>query len=746
VGLDAIVGRLSGRTPSAVMPTRGETRRARARIRLAILLALALALVAPVPGARADGSCSTVESTIVCTYTGTDTFTVPSGVSEVTVTAIGDRGSNGVTGRNDSKPFACGGTSDGGTGGTGGQGAKVTGTITGLAAGDTLDVRVAPELQGSTTRVGGAWGIGWRALGNTEGCGTLEGSEGGHGGGGGDASFVTKNGAVAVVAAGGGGGGGGGACTCSPGGDGGDAGEDGEDVALALGGSAGTTSSGTGEDGGDATDFAQLADLAVGGGGGGGGGLKGGGGGEGGAFDGGGGGGGGSSLVPSGGSVTTTSSAPTVTISHPLPDNDPPVTAIDLSPSSPNGSNGWYTSSVTVTVSASDTGGSGVDEIRCELDPASTAYLFTDLPSTPCPYLGDGAAVSEEGTHAIYAASKDNVGNEGLVAGTNFKIDKTAPTITAAAATSPNGSGWYNGDVVVHFTCSDARSGIPAGACPSDQVLSTDGLAVASTAKTVTDAAGNTSAPSNVVTVDIDHTPPTITGGATTQPNQAGWYRDDVEVSFVCHDDLSGVATPPGCPAAFTVTSEGTHNIGARTTKDVAGNESAPTEPFTIRIDKTPPVVSVPAPITVNATGPAGATVSYAAGASDNLDPSPAIACAPASGGVFSIGTTTVTCKATDDAGNPSATKQFTVKVLSAAEQLGALRTAVTGVGAGTSLADKVTEIQKAVADGRTRSACSGLSEFLTMVATQAKANKLTSAQAASFTAQANRLRAVLSC
>ena len=179
-----------------------------------------------------------------------------------------------------------------------------------------------------------------------------------------------------------------------------------------------------------------------------------------------------------------------MTISHSLPDNDFPVTAIELSPSSPNGSNGWYTSSVTLAVSASDTGGSGVDETRCELDPAIVPFGFFELSSTPCPYLGDGAAVSEEGRHAVYAASKDKAGNEGLVAGTNFKIDKTAPTITGAATTSPNASGWYNGDVVVHFTCSDARSGIPAGACPSDEVLSSDGLGVASTAKTVTDAAG----------------------------------------------------------------------------------------------------------------------------------------------------------------------------------------------------------------------------------------------------------------
>src|SRR5205823_4804413 len=78
------------------------------------------------------------------------------------------------------------------------------------------------------------------------------------------------------------------------------------------------------------------------------------------------------------------------------------------------------------------------------------------------------------------------------------KIDKTAPTIVATATTSPNANGWYNHDVTVHFDCNDALSGVASGACASDQVLSSEGAAVASTAKTVSDAAGNVSAPSNV--------------------------------------------------------------------------------------------------------------------------------------------------------------------------------------------------------------------------------------------------------
>ena len=72
-----------------------------------------------------------------------------------------------------------------------------------------------------------------------------------------------------------------------------------------------------------------------------------------------------------------------------------------------------------------------------------------------------------------------------------FKIDATPPTITAAPTTAPNANGWYSGDVVVHFTCADAGSGIPAGACPPDQTLTGIGEAISSTSETVTDGAGN---------------------------------------------------------------------------------------------------------------------------------------------------------------------------------------------------------------------------------------------------------------
>ena len=68
-------------------------------------------------------------------------------------------------------------------------------------------------------------------------------------------------------------------------------------------------------------------------------------------------------------------------------------------------------------------------------------------------------------------------------------------------------------------------------------------------------------------------------------------------------------------------------------------------------IDAQSPLWSVPADITVEATGSGGAVVNYTATASDNVGVASS-SCAPPSGLSFSIGTTTVICTATDAAGN----------------------------------------------------------------------------------------------
>ena len=78
--------------------------------------------------------------------------------------------------------------------------------------------------------------------------------------------------------------------------------------------------------------------------------------------------------------------------------------------------------------------------------------------------------------------------------------------------------------------------------------------------------------------------------------------------------------------------------------------------------DTEAPVVTVPSDINTAATSPSGAQVTYTATATDNDDPNPSLDCQPPSGSTFPVGTTTVTCTATDTSGN-SSQKSFDVTV-----------------------------------------------------------------------------------
>ncbi|HET9626294.1 MAG TPA: HYR domain-containing protein [Kofleriaceae bacterium] len=76
----------------------------------------------------------------------------------------------------------------------------------------------------------------------------------------------------------------------------------------------------------------------------------------------------------------------------------------------------------------------------------------------------------------------------------------------------------------------------------------------------------------------------------------------------------------------------------------------------------TPPDLSVPAQVRAEAMTTAGARVVYDASATDDRDGGVPIVCAPASGAQFAVGTTTVTCSASDSSGN-TATASFPVMV-----------------------------------------------------------------------------------
>jgi hypothetical protein len=78
--------------------------------------------------------------------------------------------------------------------------------------------------------------------------------------------------------------------------------------------------------------------------------------------------------------------------------------------------------------------------------------------------------------------------------------------------------------------------------------------------------------------------------------------------------------------------------------------------------DTDPPTLTVPGAITVDATSPAGAVITFTASATDTVDGDVPVTCTPKSGSLFLIGTTTVSCSASDKAGN-TATATFDVLV-----------------------------------------------------------------------------------
>jgi hypothetical protein len=98
------------------------------------------------------------------------------------------------------------------------------------------------------------------------------------------------------------------------------------------------------------------------------------------------------------------------------------------------------------------------------------------------------------------------------------------------------------------------------------------------------------------------------------------------------------------------------------------GSATPGCQTFTLSVsgpDAVPPVLNVPSGVTATSTGSSGgAVVTYNVTATDDdpLHPSATVVCAPPSGSTFPIGTTTVSCTATDFWGN-TATSTFTVTV-----------------------------------------------------------------------------------
>ncbi|WP_353750715.1 HYR domain-containing protein [Peribacillus frigoritolerans] len=179
---------------------------------------------------------------------------------------------------------------------------------------------------------------------------------------------------------------------------------------------------------------------------------------------------------------------------------------------------------------------------------------------------------------------------------------------------------------------------------------------------TVTDPCGGSASCTFTVTVN-DTEPPMITCPAnSTQENDPGQCGAVVNYPPPTVSDNCPGATAVCTPATGTFFPVGTTTVTCTAT-DAAGNTT--TCSFTVTVNDTePPTIICPGNITQgNDPGVCGAIVNYPPPTVNDNCPGATSVCSPPSGSLFPVGTTMVSCTATDAAGNTSAPCSFRVTV-----------------------------------------------------------------------------------
>ena len=229
----------------------------------------------------------------------------------------------------------------------------------------------------------------------------------------------------------------------------------------------------------------------------------------------------------------------------------------------------------------------------------------------------------------------------------------TACASTGAVVNYPTPTATDNADFNVAVTCSP----------PSGSLFPLGSTTVTCTA---TDDCTNRTTCTFLVRVTRDTTPPSITCPSNQVVLLCGTAAT-IPVDFpppTVSDNLDPNVTFTCVPASGSSFPVGTNTVVCTAT-DNCGNTRSCSFIVTVIRDATPPVMVCPTNRTILLCGSA-ATVPVnfpTPTATDNLDPNVTVTCTPASGSSFPVGTTTVTCTATDDCTNRS-TCAFTITVV----------------------------------------------------------------------------------
>ena len=332
----------------------------------------------------------------------------------------------------------------------------------------------------------------------------------------------------------------------------------------------------------------------------------------------------------------------TVAVEHINIDQTAPSITGSRSPAA--NANGWNNADVTVHFDCTD----GLSGLVAGSPPADTVLN------------AEGAGQSVDGTCTDLADNADSA------TVSDVSIDKTPPVADATRTPAPNANGWNSSDVTIHWSGSDALSGL-GGVSEYEFVFAGEG-ANQTGSYSFTDLAGNTT---TVVIehINIDKTAPTLGfGAATPAPNEAGWNNTAVTLPFTASDALSGVATTTPGSSPLVLTVEGSAVVGEVTVSDNAGNSAASTSPA-FKIDWTAPAIGILSPASgeidiLNSVKAAGYNCTDAlSGVAGCSGPVPS----GANIDTASVGAKSFTVNASDVAGNTAAlTAGYRVQYLAA--------------------------------------------------------------------------------
>ena len=216
-----------------------------------------------------------------------------------------------------------------------------------------------------------------------------------------------------------------------------------------------------------------------------------------------------------------------------------------------------------------------------------------------------------------------------------FEVTATGTPTPTVTCVPPSGSVFPKGNTTVNCT---AANGIPPDAMCSFTVTVNDNQPPAITC------------PANIT----QSTDPNLCSAVVTYPAPTVTDNCPCNEARTKKQRLSGLGTcQVVCiPASGSTFPKGTTTVTCTAT-DVSGNQA--TCSFTVTVNDTqPPAITCPANITVKAAqaGDPCVVVNFPTPVATDNCPDPTVVCTPPSGTCFPLGTTTVTCTATDGSGN----------------------------------------------------------------------------------------------